>query len=189
MKTSFRLSLILAVGLGTFLFPGRAVAQGTVNFANKVPSARIDAPVTFQDGTFVSAGYTAQLYAGPQGSPASALQPVLPTSTFATGAAAGYIRPTQLEIFGLFPGEFATLQVRVYGGADWDNSLCRGESNLLLIQLSGGTSLPADLVGLQPFQVICAPEPSTELLFIAALALILSLPKHRAVLAGSASSS
>jgi hypothetical protein len=182
MKTSFlRLGLIPVVGLGTFLFPGRSVAQGTVNFANRVPSARIDAPVRFQDGTFVSTGYTAQLYAGPEGSPASALQPVQPTSTFLTGAAAGYIRPVQIEIAGIFPGQFAALQVRVYGGADWDSSLCRGESDLLLIQLSGGTSLPADLVGLQPFQVICAPEPSTHLVFIfeSVFILLLSIGKSR----------
>jgi hypothetical protein len=182
MKNSFlRLGLIPVVGLGTFLFPGRAVAQGTVNFANKVPSARIDAPVVFQDGTFVSAGYTAQLYAGPSGSPASALKPVLSASTFGSGIAAGYIRPVQIEIAGIFPGQFATLQVRVYGGADWDSSPCRGESDLLLIQLSGGSSLPADLVGLQPFQVICAPEPSTALLFIfvAVFLLLLCINKGR----------
>jgi hypothetical protein len=75
--------------------------QGWINFANKTPNFgnRIDAKVTFADGTPVAEGYTAQLYFGPQGSAESALKPLFPTTTFRTGpTTAGYILPVALVV-------------------------------------------------------------------------------------------
>src|SRR4051812_41078947 len=77
--------------------------QGVVNFANRVFANSIDAPVTFTDGTGVGKGYFAQLFAGPNNSSASSLQPVLPTTTF-RDLFPGYIAPIDVSVPGIAAG-------------------------------------------------------------------------------------
>jgi hypothetical protein len=169
MKVFYRSATLLAMCL---VLLSHAFAQGVVVFANKVPSSGVDARVTLADGTPVSVGYIAQLYAGPAGTPESSLQPVLPTATFASGTAVGYIRPVDVHVPGVDIGQIATLQMRVFDGQTWSDSLCRGESNLILVQLGIQTQDGPYLVGLQPFQVVCIPEPSTFALLSGGLALL-----------------
>jgi hypothetical protein len=79
-------------------------------------------------------------------------------------AALGYVFGKTVSVSNVPTGERATLVMRVFDGSSWENATCRGESNPITIQLLGsiGTGLPiANLVGLQPFQVDCVPEPGT----------------------------
>ena len=77
----------------------------------------------------------------------------------------GYIFEEFIKVPGIGPGQSAILQIKVFNGASWEASTCRGESIPIIIELSGGLSTPADMIGLQPFQVICVPEPR-PLLFL-----------------------
>mgnify|MGYP003347620812 CR=1 FL=1 len=57
--------------------------DGKLSFNNRVGDD-IQARVTFPDGTGVGAGFTAQLLAGPVGTPVVSLQPLLPVTNFRT---------------------------------------------------------------------------------------------------------
>jgi hypothetical protein len=63
--------------------------------------------------------------------------------------------------------------MRAYNGPDWESSTIRGESNVLLITLFGGGPPPSHLWGLQPFQVLPIPEPSSLALFGLGLPIVL----------------
>lgn len=147
-----------------------AVAQGQINFANRV-SGTVEARVHFLDGTPVGAGYTAQLYGGPVGTPISSLTPLLPTTIFRFGAGVGYIvgRIITVPEDVVRDGELGTFVMRVFEGASWETSLCRGESNPVNVRPISATPPPTDLQGLQSFQVSCIPEPGTTALLLAAL--------------------
>jgi hypothetical protein len=58
--------------------------------------------------------YQAQLYAGPQGTFESSLSPVSEPETFLTGGLAGYFNGPVVQVPSVFPGQVATLQVRVW---------------------------------------------------------------------------
>jgi hypothetical protein len=45
--------------------------------------------------------------------------------------------------------------------ASWEESLIRGESNLIQVPLTGVPNSPLDLIGLQPWTVNGIPEPSS----------------------------
>jgi hypothetical protein len=157
--------------LAISLFPvSHTLAQGNLNFAN-LDGNRVNAPVTFANGTGVGKGYKAQIYAGPPNTPAGSLTPVLPTTIFRENAP-GYILAFTLEIPGRSAGEDIVVQMRAYDNENWENSDCRGESNVIPIRLSGGTGVPTSLIGLQPFQVVCIPEPGTTFICCAGLGLI-----------------
>jgi hypothetical protein len=150
----------------TALLMGFRVAwgQGTVTFNNRNLAAGVDARVTFLDGTGVGAGFTAQLYGGPEGSSIEQLTPLFPTTTFRTtpALALGYVFGVTVVLPGLRPEQRAVLVMRVFNGSAWENSTCSGESNPITVVLSGGqTRPPTNLVGLQPFSVDCVPEPRT----------------------------
>jgi hypothetical protein len=72
----------------------------------------------------------------------------------------------------------ATLEVRVFNGASWETSTCRGQSNPMTEILSGGAATPTYLVHLQAFQVDCIPEPDTVALLSCAL-IALAWATHR----------
>ncbi len=156
----------------------RGRTQGTVFFDNRVslPLPGINARVTFLDGTPVGAGFTAQLYGGPSGTPLESLEPQFPTTIFQTSTPAGlgYIQPVIVIVAGVERESVATLVMRVFDGPTWESSACRGEAAPLNVTLRGGApGLDAYLEGLQPFQVNCIPEPSAAtLLACGALALI-----------------
>jgi len=136
-------------------------------------------------------GYTAALFAGPQGSDEGSLQFVAMT-TFRTGTLAGYFASVgaAVQIPGVPGGQVATLQVRVWdnlGGTvnDWataeslwlSGQIAAGKSPLFNSLPLGGAgeppSLPPNLVGLQSFNIYYVPEPGTlALLGLGALGLM-----------------
>lgn len=163
------------------------LAQGTVNFNNRIVGS-VDARVqTAVDGVFArGAGYTAQLYAGPAGSAEGDLVAVPGTATFrdTSDAAAGYINPVgETAVPGIAGGNVAVIQMRVWannGGALTSYEAAEGvsewgKSNLIDVSLGNPAGVPptpaADLVGLTTFQLM-VPEPSTyALLALGAAAL------------------
>lgn len=172
MKAVVLIRMILWASLFISLVPP-ACAQGTVSFSNLNRGAGIDAPVTFADGTRVSANddYYAKLYAARPGTPLTSLEPIFPIRPFRSNAP-GYFEPLNLTVAGINPGEQAVVVVRAFQGQTWEGSICRGESNLLLVTLSGGLATPTDLTGLQSFEVSCVPEPYVWSIFVAGLILI-----------------
>ena len=178
-------------------------AQGTVIFNNRVVGSVIthvylggtsqivangsndysDTPMT--PGTFNWSGYTlvsgsewlAQLLAAPgAGQPESALGLGTPTTTFRTGAAAGFVNPATVTFNNVPPDcTVATIEMVVwYNGSGlyptwaeasvaWRSGLTvaaeGGRFNLTAI---GGVLNPAPtLTGLQSFNLFTLPEPST----------------------------
>jgi hypothetical protein len=150
------MSLVIIL-LSSSLLKFSVFAQGIVNLSNFDAGAGIDAPITFLNGSPVSEGYTAQIYASAFGG--GSLEPVLPVTTFRP-LSPGYLWAVQVTIPGVPGGETAELQIRVFNGPDWQQSTCRGASIPIAVGLTGGTQVPAPMVGLEPFQVDCVPEPS-----------------------------
>lgn len=146
-------------------------SQGLIIFNNRV-TRQVDARVTFPDGTPVGAGFTAQLYGGPAGTPVELLAPLLPTTTFrlTSQAAMGYIFQVEVRVPGVPRFEDATVQMRVYDGESWENSLIRGESNIITLRTISETWPSEYLVGLLPFQVSPIPEPGTAVLLLSGAA-------------------
>lgn len=151
-------------------------AQGHLHFANRV-QGYVDAPVTFLDGTPVGPEYTAQMYGGIVGTPLSSLKPLSPTTTFRSGLGRGYVIGIGLVVPDV--NEFGTFVMRVFDGTSWETSLCRGESKPVTIKLTHPPGPPADLIGLEPFQVNCIPEPSTIVLGIAGAITVLLWRKRQ----------
>jgi hypothetical protein len=142
-------------------------AQGQIDFQT-FAGGNVDARVTFLDGTPVSAGYTAQLFGGPAGTVIDRLTPLFPTTRFETSRERwrGYVFDVEVTVPDINPSLQATILMRAFNGPTWEFSSCRGESNPITIRLGGGGGQPpATLIGLQPFQVNCVPEPSSVLLF------------------------
>src|SRR6185503_11251939 len=95
-----------------------AFAQGQVTFNNRVAGV-VDARVTFADGSNagqgVGAGYTAQLFGGPDANSLTALNP---STTFRTNSAAaqGYVRRVAVVVPGAGPK--ATLVMKVFDSSN-----------------------------------------------------------------------
>lgn len=142
-------------------------AQGEVNFNNRVTGV-VDARITFADGPNagqgVGAGYTAQLFGGAQTSVEGNLVALTPSTTFRTSSAGamGYVTGITVAVPGVGSGLTGTLQMRVFDSAGAQV----GKSNLIDLQLGGGTLPPSNLAGLQAFTVPVVPEPSTIALAI-----------------------
>ena len=129
----------------------------------------MDARVTFaagpDDGQGVGAGYSAQLFGGPEGTALPNLTPLFPTTTFRTSSAAaqGYVNGVVVEVPGVAPGQRATLVMTLFltgGECEWP---FYSQSNVITISVGGDVLPPANLVGLEAFAVlgpICVPEPS-----------------------------
>ncbi|MGA4579662.1 PEP-CTERM sorting domain-containing protein [Limisphaera sp. VF-2] len=191
------------------------VAQGTVTFVNNVtgvlrapvygplgPNDTVsivgNTPTGLPAGTadyggrplLAGSGYTAQLFAAPgAGQPESSLQPATPTTTFRTGAAAGFVAIVTATLQGVpKDAPVATLQMRVWdnrGGtvttwaqaeALWlSGQLAAGKSPLFNVNAIGGDlNTPPNLVGLQSFNIYYIPEPGTlALLGLGALGLMI----------------
>lgn len=141
----------------------------------------LGARVTFSDGTPVGAGFAAQLYAGPVGTPVESLSPVVPTATFrlTSTLAMGYVVPVEVAVPGVPPFEEAALQMRVFDGLTWESSIIRGESNPITVRLSSLVDPAANLIGLQPFQVNAIPEPGTTTLLVVGVASVFAFCRAR----------
>jgi len=148
------------IALAALMVSVATYGQGQVNFNNRVTGV-VDARVTFADGSGgVGAGYTAQLFGGPAGTPAGQLTALSPSTTFRTSSAAaqGYVNGVTVEVPGVASGNNATLVMRVFATG---SSAVLGESNPITIAVGGGTLPPSNLAGLQGFTVGVVPEPST----------------------------
>ena len=192
-------------------------AQGTVVFNNRVSGvvvAPIYGPLNATDTTEIQGntpggtpggaadysgrpllagtGFTAQLFAIQGASQAeSSLLPATPTTTFRTGAAAGFLTATTATLAGVAKdAAAATVQLRV-----WDNqggtldtwakaedawkagTIAAGKSALFNVEAIGGDLNPAaNLAGLRSFNIYynIVPEPSTfALLGLGALGMMI----------------
>jgi hypothetical protein len=154
-------------GIVIILFPRPVLGQGTVNFANRVPSSGLFARVTFESGIPVGPNFQAQLYGALAGSPLSELKPLFPLTGFRSGSpeALGFVIPTILNVPGIPAGAGAVFVMKAFDGSSWETSTYRGESNPVTVTLANG-GLPPDLIGLQAFQVHLVPEPSTCALIV-----------------------
>jgi len=167
MKT-FLLVLAMVITLVT------SYGQKSVVFNIRVIGS-VDARVFLEDGTFASTGWTAQLFGGPAG---GRMSPLLPTTTFRTGAAAGYVAPPALpvEVPGVAPGIQATRVMRAFNGSSLENSTVVYESNPFTITLGGGLLPPANLIGLGKLALVKSALPPA----------ITSQPLGQTVLVGTA---
>jgi len=160
-----------------------AFAQGQVNFSNYVPAANppVIAPFTvagweptYPNGTGLGGipDWKAQLVLVTAG---NGRTPVGDITTFRSSppAAQAYLNAITVVVPGIDSGQSATLLVRVWDGLYYEASQRYAESVPITITLGGGTSVPADLTGLQPLVFYLMPEPSTLALAVLGAGLLL----------------
>lgn len=149
-----------------------AWSQGNIFFSNEPLSTgnTVNAPVRDEGGVLLAgSAFQALLYARPAGSTA-AYQAIGAQAAFLPAGASpsgnGYWTPGARQIPGVPSGEVAQVVARVWrvaDGATWDAARTAGrgyaESAPINVTLTGGTTLPARMAGLQPFALV--PEPST----------------------------
>lgn len=115
-------------------------------------------------------GFSAQLFAGVQGTAENMLQPVTGSlTTFRTGSFAGFwANAGSVAIPGVPEGGIATLQVRAWdnsGGINsFDLATIRGVSAVFLSTGLGGGAPPPVLENVRGFNLTIVPEPSTFVL-------------------------
>jgi hypothetical protein len=140
---------------------GKAIAQGTLNFSNRI-AGQIDERVTGVDGANLDGpGYSVQLYAGLEGTAEANLAPVGPVLPFRTGVAAGLWSPTSITLESVQPGAVARLQARAWdndGGSisSWESALVRGASAPFDAATGGAgipPSFPGDTSAIQAFSL------------------------------------
>jgi hypothetical protein len=145
------------------------LAQGTVVFNNRVPGA-VESPVLGTGRQPLSGpGYTAQLFGGPTNAMDDALQPLVPATTFRPAPGEGYVVvPAQtVAVPGVPEGSQARLQLRAWdnrGGTitQWSQVMANGtiprgaSPSFVSARLGGLFFLPANLTGLQSFQLTAA---------------------------------
>lgn len=173
-----------------------ALAQGQVNFNNYVPAAGVDAPVRYPDADHANRlcyyrpvgelpfVVTAQLSfrgGGPPGSSSTeSFSTVGEPTTFRQSpvGAQPYFNGITVVVPGLDAGQEATFIITVFADDFYGQGRQElGRSMPFTITLGGGVSVPADLVTLEPFNVIVAlggicglnytvvPEPSAAAVF------------------------
>ncbi|MBI2947758.1 MAG: VCBS repeat-containing protein [Verrucomicrobia bacterium] len=127
------------------------VADGTVWFNNHV-LGEVEARVLLPNGMGVGAGWTAQLYGGPEG---GRLVPLHPVTTFRTASAAtaGYVEPVQVSVPEVPPGAKATLVMTAYYGDSFESAGLFGQSKPITVTLGGGIYPPANLIALEGFTI------------------------------------
>jgi hypothetical protein len=155
-------------------------AQGTVNFTTRIPGV-VDVVFTNPGGAKLDGtGYTAQLYGGAAGAAEGALVALTPTTTFRSGAGAGYITPAgAVVVTGVPGGQTASIQIRVWnnqGGTITSYEQARasatgefGQSEVFQISSLGDPNasppgVPVDPVGFgtgKTYATQIVPEPTT----------------------------
>ena len=144
---------------------------GTIQFSNLIGS--VDAPVFNEDGVTPLAGsdYLVQLFAGPVGGDIAPVGPAIPF--FSADELPGYwiqFPNVIRNIPTVAPGQPAVVQVRAWenaAGPEFDLALGGGSlvgfSNTLTLTTGGSgvpPSLPAELTGLESFQLSDALAPT-----------------------------
>ena len=162
-----------------------AMGQGTVNFANRVTTAGINAPIYMPDGTTpAGSSIVAQLWAGTS---ADSLSPVGAAVSLINsgGNPTGFFVGGSREIPGITPaGGAAFVQVRAWEGtfATYQEAAAAGgltgASAVLNLAATGNPTasppgLPVNMLGLTSFS-LQVPEPATfALLGLGALGLLI----------------
>jgi hypothetical protein len=179
----------IPIALAILLTAFTCLAQGKVNFANKVGTT-IDQPVFLhgtQDGP--GPGYTAQLFLqGPSGS----LTPLTPASTFFPRGTAGNALfadrywESKLVDVPVNPGTDATFVVRAWltSFGSYDNTVnagcpCYGQSDPFVLTVGGGAIPVPDLTTLKAFDIFIGPEPSTLTLGLLGAAVLVVFRRTR----------
>lgn len=163
---------------------GAYAADGSLNFANKVTAAGLDAPVKNADNSLLAgAGFTAQIYAGAD---ANSLSPTALTAPFKVN---GYFSAGKVLIPGFGEGKDVFIAIAAFDNTGNKTSyeaakaagLNAGMSAPIKVTLGGDNlvppATPANLVGLASFSLsggVVIPEPTTlALSALAAGALLL----------------
>jgi len=162
--------------IAALMISATGYSQGTFIFNNRDTGDGIDAKVVDTTGAGVSAGFTAQVFLVN----GTSVTPLLPSTTFRTGAAAGYVNaPTDpITVPGVAGGSTATLRMVAFNGSAYNDpsSTVQGASKDFTITLGGGgspPSTPAPMVGLTGFTVVGVPEPATIALGVLGLGALL----------------
>lgn len=159
-----RIGCSLAVAV---LLAGGALAQGQFTFANRNPTTNppIDARLFGPDGVtpLEGAAYLAQTYVKLAADPESSYAPVGSAVGFRTGIHAGYIVPVVVTT-PYAGGTSVNVQMRVWdasGGPTYETAVAAGSfygfCPPVTLTVTVAPSVPADMLGLQPFVLI--PEP------------------------------
>jgi len=164
--------------IATVMITVTGYSQGTFIFNNFDPAHGIDAKVvnlfTLQG---LGAGFTAQMLLVN----GTSTTPLLPTTTFQTGAAAGYVNvPTDpITVPGIPAGSKATLRMLAFNGSAFSSSTIVASSRDVTITLGGGGLPPAPLIGLTSFltDFTTLPEPSTIALGLLGMAALFNKMK------------
>jgi hypothetical protein len=173
----------LFVASAALLAACSSFGQGLITFGNRVGS--INAPVTFlgdqRPGNPLGAG--ASLASGANFLAQLAVNgtPVGTPVQFRTGAAAGYLSNTVVDA-GVAGGTSVTVTMLAWAadlGATYAQAVARGigghgTSGNLTISPIAPPGTPADLVGLQPFNIsVIVPEPGVATLGLLGAGLLL----------------
>lgn len=163
-------NLLLLASLLTATMPGWS--QGYVNFSNLFPpgTARVTNGNSGTMGGLASGNSVrAMLYIGPAGTKTYSAMTTNgvegPSSSFLTGAQAGYFNGGKRAITGYSPGDTITAQVRVWDAvfSSWEAAPngSREASNLLGVKLAPTAAGASNLVGLQPMTIwiTAGPQP------------------------------
>jgi hypothetical protein len=136
-----------ALGLATCAFffgAGAVFGQGTFLFTTRVPGV-VDFKVLDCSGPLEGPGCTAQLYGGPIGTPSNQLLPLVPQTTFRTGAGAGWVIPAgAVTVPGVPGGQTVAIQMRV--GDDQGGTITSFEAALN----AGSTVATSDVFAIGP---------------------------------------
>jgi hypothetical protein len=156
------------VGIILFFSGVSTRGQGQVDFTTYHPP-KINAPASYLNGERIGPEFWGELYFGPEGTSIADLKPLGIVERFThfdkDPEFNGYLVGRTVDIPGIEPGHRAVLMLRAYNGERYESSSIRGESNPVLITLTGGTLPPVFLVGMQPFSVDIVPEPEPVWLF------------------------
>jgi len=156
---------------------GNAALSKTGNTTAGVPAGT----QTYTGAALAGTGFTAQLWAGAEGTSEGSLAAVAGSlKDFRTGGFAGAINNSGgvIAIPGVAEGNKAALQLRVWDNAggtitSYDAALVRGKSPLFTSLSLGGLAAPPNMVGLLSFNISAIPEPSTfALLGLGALGML-----------------
>jgi hypothetical protein len=174
----------LLVTLTAVLVSVSTFAQGTIFFNNRTSAGdvRIYSDATRTAGAGMLGTVNAQLFLVPAGGGAPVA--LTPATTFRSGAAASFfVNPVDVTVPGVAAGTSASVIIRAWIGADYATALATGtagESAPLTIAGLGGVNpqtgaiVPTpDLAGLQPFNLVTVPEPSTIALGVLGAAALL----------------
>jgi len=170
---------LASVALG-FLIAFSASAQGVFNLSNGTPT--VDAPIRNAAGAFIGTtgfwiqAYTAASVSSTQTADPSSLTP-LGSPFRASDLAAGYFFNGTTAISGIIADAYATVQIRAWsdGGGTLNSYSAAaatpgaqiGASNLVNIQLAGGTGQPRDLTGLSSINLTIVPVPEPGVIALA----------------------